>query len=150
MRRESPWRHFAGHWLVYMAILCICVTIGATLFAITAPKDSAPHTLLINCGGSLPDYTCDGQVNYPAADSEPEVVQTYVLTTGSGGYDFFIAPVYLLQELYAQQLIQPLSAESALQLSDGTPIAIDLNGEYALCLSHSAGEEAKSLLNAPQ
>lgn len=150
MRRESPWRHFAGHWLAYMAILCICVTIGATLFAVTAPKDNSPRTLLIDRGGALPDYACDGQVDYPAADSEPEVVQTYVLTTGSGGYDYFIAPVDLLQELYDQQLIQPLSAGNALHLSDGTPIAINLNGEYALCLSHSAGEEAISRLNAHQ
>ena len=150
MRREPIWRHIAGHWLTYAAILCVCVTIGTTLFAVTAPKDPSPRTLLINGGGTLPDTPCDAQVDYPAADSDPEIVQTYVLTTGSGGYDYFIAPTTLLQELYDQQLIQPISAENALSLSNGTPIALALNEDYALCLSHSAGEEAIRLLLLPQ
>ena len=149
MRREPFWRHFAGHWPVYLALLCLCVVLGATLFALTAPRNSAPRTLLICDGGPLPDTAFDARVDYPAADASPELVQAYVLTTGSGGYDYFIAPIARLQELYDQQLIQPIAHDGARALADGTPIAIDLNAAYALCLSHCASEAAAARFGNP-
>ncbi len=146
MQPESFYRHFRSHWPVYLTLLCLCATVGLTLFHLTEPKDESPRLLLISDGNPPPELAFDGQVRYAAESDPPEQRQVYVLTTGSGGFDVFCAPVGLLDELYAQQLIQPLFLDGALTTGDGTPVALPLGGGYALCLAHRAREGAEAAL----
>lgn len=146
MQPEPFHRHFRNHWPVYLVLLCLCAVAGLTLFQLTAPEADSPRLLLISDGNPPPALAFDGQVRYAAEDAQPEQRQVYVLTTGSGGFDLFCAPISLLDELYAQQLIRPLSQDGALTAADGTPMALPLGDEYALCLAFCAREGSEDTL----
>lgn len=134
MKRESFFRHFSAHWISYLLLAGACLLIGITAFQLTEPRSNEPRTLLIDAGGNIPGTAHHASVEYPSADSKPEIVQAYVLTTGGGDFDYFIAPIAIRQELTDQQLIRPFPATGE--------FALPLNDEYALYLAHSADEEA--------
>ena len=138
MKRESFLRHLMARPLVYLLLASACLLAGITLFQLTEPRTDEMRTLLIDAGGTLPNIAHHARVEYPGEDASPEVVQTYVLTTGGGDFDYFIAPTAIVPELIDQQLIRPIPAngEFALPLNDG----------YALCLAHSADDRAASAL----
>lgn len=138
MKRESFLRHLMAHPLVYLLLAGACLLIGITLFQLTEPRSDEARTLLIDAGGTLPDFAHHARVEYPDEDSPPEVVQAYVLLTGGGDFDYFIAPTAHLSELIDQQLVQPIPATG--------DFAIALNDEYALCLAHSADSRAAAAL----
>lgn len=138
MKRENFFRHFASHWMVYLLLAGACLLAGLTLFQVTEPRSNEPRILLIDAGGTIPELAWHVRAEYPGEDSPPEVVQTYVLTTGGGDFDYFIAPISILPELIDQQLIRPILASGDLSLP--------LNDDYALCLAHSANADAADLL----
>lgn len=150
MKRESFPKHFAGHWIAYLALASVCLLVGITAFQLTAPRSDEPRALLIDAGGTLPDVTYHARVEYPAEDAEPEIVQAYVLTTGSGDFDYYIVPAAILQELYDQGLLLPIGLHDALTVVDDTPVGSPLNGEYCLCLAHTADERAIQALGVEQ
>jgi len=134
MKRESFFRHFAAHWTVYLLLAGMCLLIGITAFQLTKPRSDEARVLLIDAGGDIPGTAHHASVEYPSADSKPEIVQAYVLTTGSGDFDYYIAPIAIQQELTDQQLIRAFPASGEFSLP--------MNGEYALYLAHSADEKA--------
>lgn len=142
MNRESFFRHFAAHWAAYLLLTGACLLAGITLFQVTEPESAESRSLLINAGGAVPSVSCSAEVQYPGEDSTPEVVQAYVLTTGSGDFDYYIAPIANLQEMYDQQLLLPIGLSEAIAVADGTPVASALNDEYCLCLAHTADADA--------
>lgn len=154
MRPQPFHRHFLAHRAAYLTLLCLSAVAALTLFRLTAPPDASPRLLLIKGDAPPPGMDFDAEIDYAAEDAPPELRQMYVLATGSGGYDAFCAPVALLDELYAEGLIQPLPERSpaggplplsgALTAADGTPVALPLpsNHAYALCLAHHAGADA--------
>lgn len=146
MQSEPFHRHLLAHWPAYLVLLCLCAVAGLTLFQLTAPRNPTPRLLLISDGTPPPELDYDAAVDYAAADAQPELRQRYVLVTGSGGYDVFCAPIALLDELYAQQLIQPLACPGALTAADGTPVALPLDDAHALCLAHHAAPGAEEYL----
>lgn len=147
MKRESFPKHFISHWIAYLALASACLLIGITTFQLTLPRSDEPRTLLIDAGGTLPNTTYHARVEYPSEDADPEIVQAYVLTTGSGDFDYYIAPAAILQELYDQGLLLPIGLHEAISVADGTPVGSPLNGEYCLCLAHTADEQAIQALS---
>ena len=154
MRHLPFHRHILAHRAAYLTLLCLSAVAALTLFRLTAPPDDTPRLLLIRGDAPPPEMDFSAAIDFAAEDAPPELRQMYVLATGSGGYDAFCAPVALLDDLYAEGLIQPLPETSpdgqplplsdALTASDGTPVALPLtsNHAYALCLAHHAGADA--------